>query len=194
MKRLLQTILVMVIITTIGVIISFLLTKTNDNKVVTTGENGYAEGLAQGEQVGLRAGSEAGYQEGSKVGYAKSRQESAVGSYHTDFYFVYNPTYDEVLALLLEQGNASALEIHDYAEAHGLRSAYVRVEINRQAGEGKIWVYRLVAFDTMDRKLIIIEPVTHKIVHLEIGQGFLKQNGFSPIAFEDIITKVTFIW
>lgn len=194
MKRLIQIMLIMLAVTAIGAVISIFQTNKYDTRVAIAYENGYAEGQAQGRQAGSREGSETGYQEGSKVGYALSRQESAVGSYRTDFYFVYNPTYEEAMALLRKQGNSSALEVHEYAEAHGLRSAYTRVEINRQADEGKVWVYYLVAFDTIDRGLVVIEPRTLKTVQMETGQGFLKQNGFPSPPDEDIITRVTFIW
>ena len=81
-----------------------------------------------------------------------------------------------------------------YAEANGMRAAYVRVQIARPAEEGKVWVYRLVAFATVDKGFVIIEPGSHKVVKVEVGERFRELNGFSALPYDDTITEVTIIW
>ncbi len=162
--------------------------------MATANESGFAEGYAQGYEVGFREGNQVGYQAGSKIGYERSSQEDLNSSGSRGFYFVYNPTYDEVQEILAENKEASAREIHDYAETNGIRAAYVRAPIARQATEGMVYLYQLVAFETVDRGLIIIEPWSHKEVKVEVGQRYSKLNDFPPRDYDDTITKITIVW
>ena len=194
MRGLIKSIFILMAITAIGVGVSILITNDLNSKVAGARQSGVEEGRTEGHQAGFQRGSAAGYQEGSKLSYARSQRVSTTSGSETGFYFSYNPTYDEVLELFAETGKSSAWEIHDYAEAHGMRTAYVRVQIARPATVGKVWVYRLVAFDTIDQGLLIFEPWSHDAIQLEIGEPFREINGFQPAPYDDEITKVTVIW
>ena len=62
----------------------------------------------------------------------------------------------------------SAKKTHDYAEANGIRSAYIRSQIARKTAEGMVYLYELVAFETADKGLIFIEPQTD-MTDMDVG-------------------------
>ncbi len=193
MKGLLIATIIVFIIIGIGIGISAHTYKNLINSVATARETGFQEGYAKGYIDGVRDGGEAGYQEGSKAGYVKEEgadfnSEDVVG------YFLYNPTYAEVQEILAESGMVSAKEIHDYAELNGIRAGYVRCPIARPATEGRVYLYQLVAFETMDRGLVIIEPWSHKEVKIEVGESYRKLNGLPPSPYDDTVTKITIVW
>jgi len=111
-----------------------------------------------------------------------------------EFYFLYNPSYDEILTILSESHLYSAQEILDYSRANGIRAAYVRAPIARPAPDGRIYLYQLVAFETVDRGLVIIEPRSHREVKVAVGASYSLLNYFPQSPFDDTITKVTFVW
>lgn len=193
MKGLIRTTIIMVLIIAVGVGTSILLTFQLVNRLEAARERGYETGHAEGYVAGFKGGHIAGYQEGSKIGYIKADQENR-GSDETGFYFLYNPAYDEVRKILAENEMYSAREIHDYAEANGIRSAYIRCPIARKATEGMIYIYELVAFETVDKGLIIIEPWSHREVQIEVGKSYSELNGFPAQDHNDTITKITIVW
>lgn len=194
MKGLIRTIIIMTVLIIVGLGTSAFIYADLVNRLATAHERGGEDGYDQGYLVGLQEGSWVGYQEGSKIGYVNGNEGDQDSSDGTGFYFVYNPTYDEVREILAEGEIGSTREIHDYAEANGIRAAYVRVKIARQAAEGKIWVYRLVAFETVDHGLIIIEPWSHEEVKVEVGKRYRELNGFPTSLYDDTITKITIVW
>ena len=122
-----------------------------------------------------KGGSRLGYQEGSKIGYTRSNEGDPGSSNETGFYFLYNPTYDEAREMLAEREQTlagdernSAKKTHDYAEANGIRSAYIRSQIARKTAEGMVYLYELVAFETADKGLIFIEPQTD-MTDMDVG-------------------------
>ncbi len=156
-------------------------------------ETGFQEGYAKGLVDGVRDGSEAGYQEGSRAGYENEEGVDSTNGYVAG-YFIYNPTYSEVQEILAESGLDSAKEIHDYAEVNGIRAGYVRCPIARPATEGRVYLYQLVAFETVDKGLIIIEPWSHQEVKVEVGKSYRELNGLPPSPYDDTITKITIVW
>lgn len=170
---------------------------TNRNltdSVADARELGFEEGYAQGYEEGFKEGSETGYQEGSIVGYTGDEGVGGSSDSVAGYYFLYNPTYDEVQEILAEGGLGSAKEIHDYAEIHGIRVGYVRCPIAREAPKGRVYLYQLVAFETVDRGLIIIEPWSHREVKVEVGKSYREVNGFPASPYDDTVTKMTIVW
>ena len=155
-------------------------------------ERGFVEGYSQGYEDGFMQGSEAGYQEGHRVGYETDK--TVDGDNASAYYFLYNPTYSDVQEILVEGDVFSAKEIHDFAEINGIRVGYVRCPIARKAPEGRVYLYQLVAFETVDKGLIIIEPWTHREVKVEVGESYRGVNGFPPSSYDDTITKMTIVW
>jgi len=164
------------------------------NSVDTAHERGYEEGTIEGYNAGLEEGTEAGYQEGSKVGFLEASRADAEEIKDEGYYFIYNPTYEEIMLALLSSEMNSAKEILDYAKANGIRAAYVRVPIAREAREGRVYLYQLVAFETVDKGFIIIEPRSHREVEVEVGRSYNELNDFPPSLYDDTITKVTVVW
>jgi hypothetical protein len=193
MKGLIITLIVIVALIGVGIGVSAHVYTNLINGVATAHESGFGEGYAQGYEDGFKEGSEAGYQEGSRVGYAKEKGVDSSNNVAA-YYFLYNPTYGEVQELLVEAGAGSAKEIHDYAESNGIRAAYVRCPIAREAPKGMVYLYQLVAFETVDRGLIIVEPWSHREVKVEVGESYSKLNGFPASPYDDAVTKMTIVW
>jgi len=194
LKGLLITLLVVLAFVGVGAGAGFLIYNNLTNNVDTAQERGYEEGYAQGYEEGLSMGNEAGYQEGSKAALIEARgiDTSLVDS--EAYYFLYNPTYEEMLMTLTRGEMISASEILEYAKDNGIRAAYVRVPIAREARVGRVFLYQLVAFETVDKGLVIIEPRSYREVKVEVGKSYSKLNGFPPSPYNDTITKVTIVW
>jgi len=201
MKGLIKTVIIMAMVIVVGIGASAIVNIDLVNRLAAAQERGVEEGYDQGYVDGFGEGSRIGYQEGSQIGYAKGNVANYDSSNEEGFYFVYNPTYDGVYKMLAEREQTlaegkkdSAKEIHNYAEANGIRSGYVRVPIIRQAPKGMVYLYELVAFETVDRGLIIIEPWLHTELKIEVGKRYNELNGFPPRDYDDTITKITIVW
>ena len=174
--------------------VSALVSAKLDRDLNVAHTQGYTAGYSKGYQEGLNKGNEAGYQAGSKIGYTIAGGTDAASVNQTGYYFLYNPTYAEIMSTLSNSQMSTAQQILDYAKANGIRAAYVRVPIARPATEGRVYLYQLVAFDTVDKGLIIIEPASHRQVKAEVGKSYSVLNGFPASAYDDTITKVTIVW
>lgn len=194
MKGLIKTSIIIAAFIVAGIVSSIIITVDLNNRLAAALERGFEEGCAQGYLEGFQEGSRVGYQAGSKIGYTRSNWEDRGSSYEAGFYFAYNPTYDELPEILADGETASAKGIHDHAEANGVRVAYVRCQIARKAAEGMVYVYQLVAFETVDNGLVIIEPWSHQEVKVEVGKHYSELNGRPPRDYDDTITKITIVW
>ena len=174
----------------IGAIVS---TRLANNENIARAQ-GYTAGYNTGYEEGMTKGNEAGYQSGSKSGLIAAGGANETSINETGYFFMYNPTYSEIMTDLDTSEMSTSQQILDYAKANGIRAAYVRVPIARPASEGRIYLYQLVAFDTVDKGLIIIEPASHREVKVEVGKSYNALNGFPPSSFDDTITKVTMVW
>jgi len=177
----------------VGFITSILITRHFINREAAAYERGLDEGRTQGYEAGLYDGEIDGYQAGSKIGYEMS-QGKDISDFGEGFRFIYNPTYDEVQEILAENNKTTAMEINNYSEANGIRTAYVRCQIARKAAERTVFVYNLVAFETIDRGLIFIRPRSHEEVKVEVGKSYSELNGFPTSPYDDTITKITIFW
>jgi len=178
-----------------------------NDRVIAAHESGSQEGYAQGyvvgnqegTTVGYQEGGRAGYQAGSTTGYEKGGEEGYNSGYKAGFeegvgagYIVRNPTYNEVQEILTDGEATSAWELNNHAEAKGFRAAYVQYKTIYSATKGE--VYELVAFETIDKGLIFVEPSSHKEVKLEVGKHYSGLNELSPPDYDDTITKIRIIW
>jgi len=196
MKGLIKTSLIIVALIGVGFVTSIIITDDLNNRVAAARERGFEEGRTQGYEAGFHEGSKAGYQEGSKISYEKGREgyDSYNGDYGTGFYFTYNPTYDELQAILAESNKTTAVGINNFAEANGIRTAYVRVQIARKTAERIVYIYHVVAFETVDRGFIIIRPRSLEEIEVEVGKSYSELNGFPTPPYDDTITKITIVW
>ena len=193
MKGLVITLGIMLAFVAIGVGVSAYVYVDLENDLENSQKSGFEEGYAQGYNQGLNDGHEAGYQEGSLVGFQAGQDDEGDGDI-SGAYFLYNPTFSEVEGILQQSGLRTAKDLHDFAEVNGYRAAYVRCPIAREAREGRIFLYQLVAFETVDMGMVIIEPKSHYVVEVEVGQSFSGLNGLKPVDYDDTITKVTVVW
>ena len=194
MKGLIKTSVVIAVIIVIGIGIAIIIAVDLNDRLASARERGFEAGLTRGYEIGFQQGSQSGYQQGSKTGYAEGSVNGDDSRDEAGFYFVYNPTYAEVQAILVENGSVNANDIHDYAETNGVRTAYVRAPIARQAAEGMVYLYELVAFETIDKGLIIVEPWSHQEVKVEVGKRYSELNGFPVSDYDDTITQITVVW
>ena len=196
MKGLFRTVVILVGLIAVGMLISLIMAGSLDTRLAAAHDRGAVEGKAQGYLASLYEGHKAGFQDGSKMGYAMARGEqySYEGSHKAGLHFAYNPTYYEVQEILAESNAISAREINDYAEANGIRTAYVWCQIAREAGEETVYVYHLVAFETVDKGLVVIEPLSYRTVKMELGQRYSELNGSPVPPHDDTIIKITIIW
>ncbi len=186
----------MAVLIVVGVVTSILITRHFINKEAAAYVRGLEEGRTQGYEIGLCDGEIDGYQEGSRIGYEKGREgyDSYNSDEETGFYFTYNPTYDELQAILAESNKTTATEINNFAEANGIRTAYVRCQIARKTAERTVSVYHVVAFETVDRGFIIIRPRSLEEIEVEVGKSYSELNGFPTPPYDDTITKITIVW
>lgn len=194
MKGLAITLAVILVIVGIAVGISLSVYTNLISSAEVAHSRGFNEGFTEGFSEGLKEGNEAGYQEGSKLGYLEATGGDATDIAEEGSYFLYNPTYLEMLVILNQGNMGTAQEIIDYAESNGIRVAYVRAPIARKAREGRVYLYQLVAFETVDKGLVIIEPWSHREVKLAVGESYSRFNGFPESEYDDTVTKVTVVW
>ena len=193
MKSLIQTSLVFIVLIGFAAISSVIITNNLNDQIDAAREKGTEEGTNLGYAAGLYTGMVDGHQASSKIGYALSQSKS-VEELGENFYFTYNPTYEEVQEILAGSDADKAMEINNYAEAHGIRTAYIRCQIARKTEEKTVFVYNVIAFDTTDRGFIIIRPRTHEEIKLEVGKSYSDLNGFPHPNYDDTVTKMTIYW
>jgi voltage-gated potassium channel Kch len=193
MRGLIKATIVIALIILVGTVASVILTIDLGNKISVAREGGYEAGHEEGFVEGFQDGTVSGYQKGSRAGYAFATGVG-ISDNLAGFYFSYDPYYDELKDILTEAGSGSAKEIHDYAEANGIRAAYVRCQIAREARPGRVYLYELVGFETVDRGLVIVEPSTQREVAVEVGQSYRELNGRPLKDYDDTITKITIVW
>jgi hypothetical protein len=194
MKGLLITFLVMVILISGGAGASYVVYNNLNEKLATAHDEGYEQGHSEGYEQGFEEGGTAGYQAGSKEGLIEADWRNIEDINETGSYFLYNPTYNEVKEILDSSEANNADDIHKFAGVNGLRVAYVRIQIAREASEGMVYIYQLVAFETIDKGLIFIEPWSYNEVKIEAGKSYSELNDLPPRSYDDTITKITIIW
>ena len=171
------------------------------DKIEAAYEDNYNKGYAQTYGVGYQeAHSEAydkGYNKGHEIGLETGSTEGASTRVE-----LYNPTHKEMREFLTRDKTDSnpfvtggyvcsdfAAEVNNNAEASGIQVAYVRIR-------SKKWGHVIIAFETIDRGLIFIEPQSDREVKLVIGEPFpwYSVGAISPLSSYDPIVKIQIIW
>jgi len=150
---------------------------------------GYQEAYGEAFVRGYDKRYEIGLETGSKEGVARRVELS-------------NPTHKEMREFLagdktdlkpyIEGEYVSfdfAVELNNNAEANGIRAAYVAIL-------SKEWGHGMVAFETIDRGLIFIEPQTDKEVELVIGEPFpwYQVGARRTRGYDDPLVEIQIIW
>jgi len=194
MKGITLAIFIVVILIGIGFLASYNIYRDLNNQMDISYAEGLEKGRAQGYLAGKQDGSRTGYQEGSRIGYQEGQEGDIDIIYEEGEYFIHNPFYDELPAIWERAKATTAKGIHEYAEANGIRVAYVRCQIARKAHEGMVYVIQLVAFETVDNGLVIIEPRSGKEVKVEVGQSYSGLNDLPARSYDDTVTKISIVW
>jgi len=174
---------------------------TFDVKVANAFSDGYDQGYAQTYEVGYQEAHGEAYEKGYKKGYEVSLESDSseeVGRWVG----LRNPTYKELREFLADDKTDSksfisgeyvcfdfAAELNNNADAKGIRAAYVRLR-------SKEWAHAVVAFETVDRGLVFIEPQSDTEVELAIGRIYpwWQVGAVSPLRYADAIEEIQIIW
>jgi hypothetical protein len=172
-----------------------------DDKVVLAYESSYDKGYSQtydsAYQEAFAKAYDKGYEKWYEVGLESGSTEGAGIRVE-----LHNPTYKELREFLaVDETNLCmfvsgefvcsdfAAQLNNNAEANGIRTAYVRIRSEN-------WGHALVAFETVDRGLIFIEPQSDKELELVIGEPFpwYLVGAISPLSSRDPLVEIQIIW
>ncbi len=150
--------------------------------------NGYSEGNSAGYQLGYDLGKKVGYTSGFKVGngtgYINGFNDSWKSGFQEAGYHIRDPTYQEVLdfveadqtdKLLYDVNSFNCFDFSAAVKKNafdlGYRSFFVYIEF-------KVTSHSVVAFNTTDEGIVLIEPQHDKVLSLEVGENYALMNGF----------------
>ncbi|MFC1897390.1 hypothetical protein ACFLX8_02330 [Chloroflexota bacterium] len=170
------------------------------DKIAATYADSYDDGYIQTYDVGYQEAYDKAYDKGYDKGYEIGMVEwFRGGSARVE---LYNPTHKEMREFLANDKTDSysftadeyvcsdfAAQLNHNAESNDIRAAYVRIR-------SKEWGHAVVAFETIDRGLIFIEPQSDKEVELVIGERFpwYSIGAISPLTSYDPVTEIQIIW
>ncbi|MCL0091718.1 hypothetical protein M1N59_00390 [Dehalococcoidales bacterium] len=184
-------------ITLIATIITF------NEKIDAAYNNSYQEAYNQAYDTRYQEGYNKAYQEGYYQGYQSGLEIGSKEGKATRV-DLHNPTYKELMDFLRRDktdlkpyikgeytcSNFSA-DVNINAELEGIRAAYV---ILRFAGED-VRGHAIVAFETVDKGLIFIEPQTDEIAKPVIGESYWQSVGrIRPTDYDDTVVEIQIIW
>ncbi|MFC2072445.1 hypothetical protein ACFLUU_07070 [Chloroflexota bacterium] len=188
------------IFTDIMIYISFT-GSTGSEKIEAAYEDGYAQGYVKTYGAGYqKAYSEAydkGYNKGYEIGLGSGAREKVATRVE-----LRNPTYKELIEFLARDKTDFnpfirdeyvcfnfASELNNNAEANGIRAAYVRIRF-------KEWAHAVVAFQTVDRGLVFIEPQSDQRVTLVMDEPYLwgSAGAVRTTRYDDTIVAIQIIW
>ena len=175
---------------------------TYSDKIAAAYEDSYDNGYAQTYDVGYHEAYygeayDKGYDKGYEIGLEAGSKEGVATRVE-----LRNPTHEEMREFLArDETDANpyvageyncvdfSAQVSNNAEANGIRVAYVRIR-------AKEWGHVLVAFETVDRGLIFIEPQSDREVELVIGEPFpwYQVGARRTRDYDDPIVKIQIIW
>ena len=188
------------IVLDLGVYISFT-GSTSPEKISAAYDDGYDRGYTEtykdSYQEAYGEAYDEGYDRGYEIGLGSGSKEGAATLVE-----LHNPTYKELLEFLARDRTDSnlfiggeyvcfdfAAALNNNAEANGIRAAYVRIR-------SKEWGHAVVAFETVDRGLVFIEPQSDKEVAPVIGEPYPWQRAGAVESRhrDDAIVEIQIIW
>lgn len=174
---------------------------TASDKVQAAYEKSHNQGYDQTYRVGYQEAYAKAYEKGYDKGYEVGRWLGSKEGITTRVE-LRNPTYKELKEFLARDKTDSipyvsgqyvcfdyTAELNNNAEANGIRAAYVRIR-------AKEWAHAVVAFQTVDRGLIFIEPQSDKDVPLVKGEPYPWQRvgATRTTNYDDAIIEIQLIW
>jgi len=173
---------------------------TFNERVAIAFNDAYDYGYEQTFEIAYQEAHDDAFGRGYNKGYQLSLASD--GNPVTRLIETRNPTYTEMMEFLEADDTDSkpfvngeyvcfdyAAELNNNADAKGIRAAYVRIRSDE-------WGHALVAFDTVDKGLVYIEPQSDVVVELVIGEPYpwTKIGATSPLSYSDPILKIQHIW
>jgi len=141
-----------------------------------------------------------GYTVGDFKGYDRGYDDGVVEGVGTG-YTLRNPTYNEMKRFLAEDETDSkqyvdgvytcsdfSADVNNNAEAQGLRAAVVFIDFPIERS------HVVVAFETVDKGLIFIEPQFDDEIEVRTGISYSEANDYHRPSYNDTITKATVVW
>lgn len=174
---------------------------TFTEKVVAAFDHSYSRGYAQTYDVTHQEAYGTAYDKGFGKGYEIGLETGSKEVVATRVR-LRNPTYSELQEFLAgDETNSNeyitgeytcfdfAAELNNSADASGIRAAYVRLR-------AKEWAHAVVAFETVDRGLIFIEPQSDRDVDLVVGKIYpwWQVGATSPLGYNDPLVEIQIIW
>jgi len=172
-----------------------------DERVAAAFQDAYDYGYAQTFDTTFLEAREQAFDDGYIKGVEISR-ESKVAAPVSRLVKTHNPTYDELMQFLAADKTDEnpyiegeyvcfeyAADMNNNADALGIQAAYVRLRSND-------WGHAVVAFQTVDRGLIFIEPQSDAPVELVKGKPYpwREVGATSPFSASDPILQIELIW
>ena len=168
--------------------------------IVAAYEDGYGEGYAQTHDSGYQASYGEAYDKGYEKGYEIGLEIKSGGEVATRVE-LHNPTYEELREFLTSDKTDAnlyikgvymcanfAADVNNNAELQGIRAAYVIIHARE-------WSHAIVAFETVDRGLIFIEPILDKQVNVAVGESYWWVTGLvGSTRYDDTVVGLEFVW
>jgi hypothetical protein len=160
----------------------------------------YQEAYETGYQEGYNKGYQEGHDEGFENAFAIGYKEGLLTRVN-----LRNPTYKELMEFLARDKtdlkpyikdeyicSDFSADVNINAELEGIRAAWVVVKF---PPSGLYWGHALVAFETIDKGLIFIEPQLDEIAKPVIGKSYWQSVGRPrPLYYDDTVVEIQIIW
>jgi len=176
-------------------------TTTSDEVIAAAYFGSYKQGYSKTYDVGYQEA----YKEAYDKGFVKAfeiRLENVAKEGLATRVELSNPSYKELREFLAQDKTDSnpfisgeyvcfdyAAELNNNADANGIRAAYVRIRCQE-------WAHAVVAFETVDRGLVFIEPQSDKEVELTVGRPYPWQlsGAYRSSLYNDPIVEIQILW
>ena len=174
---------------------------TSDEVVSAAYFNSYDKGYSKTYDIGYQEAYEEAYDKGFTKAFEIKMENVFKEGLATRVEYR-NPTYQELREFLSQDKTDSnpfisgeyvcfdfAAELNNNADVNGIRSAYVRIRCEE-------WAHAVVAFETVDRGLIFIEPQSDKEVELIVGRPYPWQlsGAYRSSRYNDPIVEIQILW
>lgn len=178
------------------------MSSTFNEQAAVAYEDGYNQAYEHNFKLGYQETYDGAYAKGYDKGYEIGLKSIIFREGVSSRVELHNPTYDELMAFLTADESDAKPYIEDEyncfdftaalnnnAEAKGIRAAYVRISFKKSG-------HAIVAFETVDRGLIFIEPQTDERVELVKGKPYPWQSSGAQrtTEYDDSILDIQLLW
>jgi len=174
---------------------------TFSGRIAAAYDDSYDKGYHQTYETGYQGAYDEAYDKGYYKGYEIGLETDSKEGVSRRAEFI-NPTYKELQEFLTRDKTDSnpyikdeygcfefAAELNNNAEANGIRAGYVSIR-------SKNWWHAAVAFETIDRGLIFIEPQSDMEIKLVVGELYPWRSvgAVIPTNYTDAVDEIIIMW